>query len=152
MSAGHGSADPASTGHGSTDDGRTGERATRPWTEAELALLARTELIRVAGARDDGTLRSFALVGHVRLGRDELVRSLNGPDGGWYRGAIRSGHGEIDVDGRRIAVAFVRDVGRAAAVDQALRDRYGHDAGVRRMTRAPARDATLRAVPLRTDG
>ncbi|MFJ3407044.1 DUF2255 family protein [Promicromonospora sp. NPDC090134] len=130
---------------------RTDPRETRQWTEDELSLLARTELIRVAGARDDGTLRSFVLVGHVRLGQDELVRSLNGPDGAWYRGAVRSGHGEIDVDGRRIAVAFVRDLGRAAEVDQALHDRYGHDSGVRRMTRSPARDATLRVIPLGTD-
>lgn len=124
------------------------QRSTRPWAEAELALLDRTELIRVAGARDDGTLRSFALVGHVRLGQDVLVRSLNGPDGAWYRGAVRNGRGEIDVAGQRFAVAFLPDVGREADVDQALRDRYGDDSGVRRMTRSPARDATLRIVPL----
>ncbi|MFI8524917.1 DUF2255 family protein [Promicromonospora sukumoe] len=124
------------------------QQSTRPWTDAELALLDRTELIRVAGARDDGTLRSFALVGHVRIGPDDLVRSMNGPDGAWYRGAVRTGRGEIDVAGQRLAVAFLPDVGREADVDQALRDRYGDDSGVRRMTRSPARDATLRVVPL----
>ncbi|MFD7023451.1 DUF2255 family protein [Promicromonospora sukumoe] len=124
------------------------DRPTRPWTDDELALLDRTELIRVAGARDDGTLRSFALVGHVRIGQDELVRSMNGPDGAWYRGAVRNGHGEIDVAGQRFAVAFLPDAGREADVDQALRDRYGNDSGVRSMTRSPARDATLRVAPL----
>jgi hypothetical protein len=121
---------------------------TRAWTEAELAELDRASLIRVAGARADGTLRSFALVGHVRLGQDELVRSLNGTQGTWYRGALGSGRGEIDVDGRRIAVAFIADAGRESDTDQALRARYGDDSGVRRMTRSPAREATLRVVPL----
>ncbi|WP_454860054.1 hypothetical protein [Promicromonospora soli] len=45
---------------------------TRPWTEEELAQLDRTELIRVAGARADGTLRPFVLVGHVRVGEATL--------------------------------------------------------------------------------
>jgi len=126
-------------------------RQTRPWTQAERSLLDRTDLIRVAGTREDGTLRAFVLIGHVRLGQDELVRSLHGPDGAWYRAATRSGHGEIDVDGQRIAVAFIPEIGREAEVDQALRARYGDDSGVRRMTRSPARDATLQVVPLRTD-
>jgi hypothetical protein len=121
---------------------------TRPWTEEELARFDRTALIRVAGARADGTLRTPVPIGHVRVGQDELIRSLNGARGLWYQGAVRSGHGVIDVDGQRIAVAFVPDVGREAEVDQALRDRYGDDSGVRRMTRSPAREATLRVVPL----
>jgi hypothetical protein len=121
---------------------------TRPWTDAELAALDRAPLIRVAGARSDGTLRSSALVGHVRLGRDELVRSLNGTQGVWYQGTLTSGRGEIDVGGRRIAVAFIPDAGREPDTDQALRARYGDDSGVRRMTRSPARGATLRVVPL----
>lgn len=120
----------------------------RPWAEGELVQLDRTELIRVAGARSDGTLRPFVLIGHVRVGQDELIRSLNGTRGAWYQGAVRSGYGEIDVDGQRFSVAFIPDAGREAAVDQALRDRYGNDSGVRRMTRPPARDATLRVVPL----
>jgi hypothetical protein len=121
---------------------------TRAWTEDELAQLDRTELIRIAGARADGTPRPFVLIGHVRLGQDELVRSLNGTRGAWYQAAVRSGHGEIEVDGRRVAVAFVPDVSREADVDQALRARYGDDSGVRRMIRSPAREATLRVVPL----
>ncbi|MFJ8792244.1 DUF2255 family protein [Streptomyces sp. NPDC102462] len=121
---------------------------TRAWTTAELADLDRSPLIRVAGARADGTLRHFVLIGHVRIGHDELIRSLNGTGGAWYRGATRTGHGEIDIDGRRTRVAFIRDSGREAEVDQALRARYGNDSGVRQMTSSPAREATLRVVPL----
>lgn len=121
---------------------------TRPWTDDELDRLDRSALIRVAGAHADGTPRPLVPIGHVRLGPDELVRSLNGTRGLWYQGAVRSGRGVIEVDGLRIAVAFAPDVGREAEVDQALRDRYGNDSGVRRMTRSPAREATLRVVPL----
>ena len=121
---------------------------TRAWTAAELAELDRAPLIRVGGARSDGTLRPLVLIGHVRLGQDELIRSLNGIHGSWYRGAVGSGRGEIEVDGRRIEVAFLPDSGREAGVDQALRARYGNDSGVLQMTRLPAREATLRVVPL----
>lgn len=123
-------------------------RPTRPWTEDELALLDGAELIRVAGTRDDGTPRPFVTIGHVRLGQDELVRSLNGPAGAWYQAVVRTGRGEIEFGGQRLAVAFLPDGGREADVDQALRARYGDDSGVRRMTRSPAREATLRVVPL----
>jgi hypothetical protein len=121
---------------------------TRAWTSDELADLDDSPLIRVAGARSDGTPGPFALIGHVRIGQDELIRSLNGINGGWYQRATRAGRGEIDVGGRRISVAFVPDVGRETEVDQALRARYGRGFGVRRMTRSTAREATLRVVPL----
>jgi hypothetical protein len=120
---------------------------TRGWTSAELADLDRAPLIRVAGVRGDGTLRKFVLIGHVRIGDEVFIRSLNGTGGAWYRGVTRTGRGEIDVDGRRIRVAFVRDTGRADEVDRALRSRYGDDSGVRQMTSPPAREATLRVLP-----
>jgi hypothetical protein len=121
---------------------------TRPWTAAERAGLDRAPLVRVAVARPDGTLRGAVLVGHVRVGDDELIRSLNGPDGSWFRAALRTGRGELEIEGRRTAVAFDRLDGREAQVDAALRARYGDDEGVRRMTREPARSATLRVAPL----
>lgn len=103
-------------------------------------------MIRIAAARDDGTPRPFVTIGHVRLGQDVFVRSLNGPDGACYRAAVRSGQGEIEVGGRRLAIAFLPDVGREGAVDRALRARYGDDSGVRGMTRSLAREATLRVA------
>lgn len=126
----------------------TEPQETRPWTAAELGALDRSPLIRVAAARADGTLRPFVMIGHVRIGQDELIRSLNGTAGAWFRAATRSGHGEIDVDGMRLRVAFVRDRGREAGVDQALRARYGNDSGVQQMTSPSAREATLRVIAL----
>ncbi|MCY1136387.1 DUF2255 family protein [Actinoplanes sp. Pm04-4] len=121
---------------------------TREWTPAELAALDRTPLIRLAGARPDGTLRPFVMIGHVRVGADEIIRSLNGTGGSWYQGVSRTGQGVIDVDGLQVRVAFVADSGREDEVDDALRARYGNDSGVRRMTSALAQAATLRMIPL----
>lgn len=126
----------------------TEPRRTRGWTADELAALDRSPLIRLAPGRPDGTLRPFVLIGHVRVGPDELVRSLNGTGGAWYRGATGTGWGVIDVGALRIRVAFIPDSGREDEVDRALRARYGNDSGVRRMTSSSARAATLRVVPL----
>ncbi|GAB2523156.1 hypothetical protein GCM10027064_20800 [Microbacterium petrolearium] len=120
----------------------------RAWSAGELAALDDAPLIRLAPERADGSLAPAVPVGHVRLGSDELVRSLNVTAGAWYRAATRSGRGRIEVGRRRIAVRFIPDTGREAEIDGALRSRYGDDAGVRAMTRPPARDANLRIVPI----
>lgn len=126
----------------------TEEAVTREWDRAEHELLDRTPLIRVAAERPDGSLADFTTIGHVRLGSHEMIRSLRGADGRWYRGALRTRRGAIDVGGRRIRVVFLPSEAAAAAVDAAFRARYGNDAGVQRMTQAPARDSTLTVVPL----
>jgi hypothetical protein len=122
--------------------------ATRPWSREELTGLADTQLIRVAGARHDGGLGPFVTVGPVLLGDEVVIRSLNGTGGAWYRAAIASGRGEVEVARTRVRVAFLPDLGREVEVDRALRARYGNDSGVRRMTSSPAREATLRVLPL----
>jgi hypothetical protein len=126
----------------------TDDPTLRGWSPDELALLDRTPLIRVAAERTDGTLAPFVLVGHVRLGAEEFVRSLNGTAGTWYRRAMTSGRGVIDVDGRRFPVLLEASTGRDAEFDEALRRRYGDDSGTRRMTRSPARDATVQLLPV----
>jgi hypothetical protein len=130
----------------------TGAPATRAWTTDERAALEAAALIRLAVARAGGALRPGVTVGHVRVGDDEFVRSLNGTNGAWYRAAIATGRGRIEVGALTIEVALVADAEHAAAVDAALRSRYGDDSGVRRMTAPLAREATLRIEPLRHPG
>jgi hypothetical protein len=124
--------------------------ATRDWTADELAALAAADLLRLAARRADGSLTPAVTVGHVRVDGDELVRSLRGAAGLWFRTARASGRGAIEVGGRTIEVAVVEDVGREERVDAAYRARYGDDAGVRSMTGSPAREATVRLAPAAT--
>jgi len=121
---------------------------TRRWTSSELAAFDSSPLIHIIAPTTAGTTHRPVPIGHVRLGRDELIRSLLGAEGAWYRRALRAERGEIEVKGRRIGVAFFRESGREEEVDRALRARYGDDSGVRRMTSPPARKATLRVEPL----
>jgi hypothetical protein len=125
----------------------TATSLAREWDDAELALLESSPLIRVAAERPDGSLRPFTVIGHVRLGGDELIRALRGETAAWYRAAVRTARGRIEVAGRRIAVVFDEARHRPEAVDGAYRSRYGDDGGVRAMTRPPARDTTLRVRP-----
>ena len=121
---------------------------TRAWTQGELEALDRTPLIRLRLTRVDGTIRDPVPIGHVRLGVDEIIRSLRGPSGAWYQQALRRGYGEIETDAGRTQVAFFQDVGREDEIDRALRRRYGEDSGVQQMTSAVAREANLRMEPL----
>jgi hypothetical protein len=126
--------------------------ATRAWTPVEIALLDRTPLIRLAAENPDGTLGPFVTIGHVRLGRDEFVRSLNGTTGLWCVRAVTTGQGVIDVDGRRLEMLFRPSSERNREFDEALPARYGDDAGTRRMVRAAARDATVQVLALTRPG
>jgi hypothetical protein len=124
--------------------------ATRDWTADELAALAAGDLLRLSARRADGSSTPTVPVGHVRVDGDELVRSLRGPQGHWFRTARATHRGTIAVGGRTIDVVFAEDAGREERVDAAYRDRYGDDAGVRSMIRSPAREATLRFAPAAT--
>lgn len=127
----------------------TGHSPVRAWTSSELALLDRTPLIEISTEDARGALGRFVTVGHVRLGAAEFVRSMNGVEGAWYRRAIRHGRGLIDVGGTRFRVGFAPAPEHERQFDDALRARYGDDSGTRRMTRSPARAATLQILPLR---
>lgn len=122
--------------------------SVRTWEPAERRALDRSPLIRIAASRTDGSVGRFATIGHVRVGDAELVRSLRGLDGAWYRGALRTGRAEIDVGGLRIGVAVTPASEPPGDVDAAFRARYGEDASVRAMTRPPARESTLLLRPL----
>lgn len=126
----------------------TASQSLRAWSSDELALLDSTPLIGLATRAFDETLDRQVLIGHVRLGTEEFVRSLNGVGGAWYRRAVRTGRGAIDIDGFRVNVALIISRGREEDVDDAMRERYGDDTGTRAMTRAPARDATVQIFPL----
>jgi len=99
-----------------------------PWNSTDLDRFARPDEIRVAPDRGDGTTGPAVIVWAVEHGGDLYVRSARGPEGGWYRRALASGHGRILAAGTELAVTFV-DVGAPeladhAAIDAAYRAKY----------------------------
>ena len=75
-----------------------------PWTSDELDTIGDAEELTLASARRDGTLRNAVTMWVVRHRDDLYVRSVNGRDSSWFRGAqtrhearIRAGGIEKDV-------------------------------------------------------
>lgn len=99
------------------------------WTSDDLAAIGGAEELRLASAREDGTLRRDVTMWVVRVGGDLYVRSAHGPDNPWYRRAKAIGAGRIRAGGLERNVAFAdADPGAHAAIDAAYHatyDRYG---------------------------
>jgi hypothetical protein len=120
------------------------------WTPDELATIDRTDEIRIASRRTDGSLRPFITIWVVRLGDDVFVRSAHGPENDWFRRAVASGEGRIRFAGAEHDVAFEAS---GPHLDDALHaayhakyDRYGR-APVASVVSADAARSTLRLVP-----
>jgi len=99
------------------------------WTPAQLSALSRTDEIRVAPDRRDGTPGPLVIIWSVLVGDELIARSARGPEGGWYRRARASGTGRIRVADEDIQVTFesASDADHAG-IDAALHakyDRYG---------------------------
>jgi len=85
----------------------------------------------------------------VRAGDDLYVRSWRGPTAGWFRAAQRTHEGRISAGDVEKDVRFVdSDVDVDDAVDSAYRAKYGSSGYVESMVIPPARETTLKLVPL----
>jgi hypothetical protein len=69
------------------------------WDGTELEQVATATEIALATRRADGTLSKYTVMWIARVGTSLYVRSAYGPDGAWYRRAIRSGRGRIRAGG-----------------------------------------------------
>jgi hypothetical protein len=143
--------------HVSTSDSTT-PRHTAPilaWTSTELAAIDRADEIEVSTRRADGSLRTSRIVWVVRDGNSFYVRSVNGPQAGWYRDVQSRHAGVVTVERLGRDVTFVEagthageDSGLDDRLDEAYRAKYGRWAGpVTRITAQPARLTTLRLDP-----
>ncbi|MDL4770804.1 DUF2255 family protein [Actinomadura xylanilytica] len=126
---------------------------TTDWTSDELARIENTDELEIAPMLDDGSLRHPTTIWVVRAGDDLYVRSANGTDGAWYRGAQERHEGRIEAGGVGKEVTFVNADGDADLndrLDAEYRAKYrGYDPRyVDPMTTPETRAATLRLVPL----
>ncbi len=118
------------------------------WTDAQLDRIGRTDELEIAPRRANGSLRPYTTIWVVRVDDDVYVRSWNGPDGSWYRGAASIGAGSIRVGAVEHDVVFEpADHVDRAAVDAAYREKYGHSRYVDAMVADGPAATTTRLVP-----
>ena len=120
------------------------------WTNDQSVRLTDPQEVQVATRRRDGTLRRPTIIWIVRDGQRVFVRSTNGRDATWFRGAITTGTGQIIAAGQTYDVAFteVTDATDLAAADAGYRAKYGHYASiVDHLEEDGPRSATLQVKP-----
>jgi hypothetical protein len=85
----------------------------------------------------------------VRAGDDLYVRSVNGRDSSWFRGALSRHEGRIRVGGAERDVALDESDAANDEVDDAYHAKYdlGYPSIVPRIVAPEPRAATLRLVP-----
>jgi hypothetical protein len=121
---------------------------TSIWSQADLTTVGDADELQIAPRRGDGTLRPFTTIWTIRAGDTIVIRSFQGPAGGWYRrvlatgqARIRAGGVERDVD-LRAADTVARD-----EIDAAYRAKYGHSRYLAPMLSTQAAAATLQLSP-----
>ncbi|MEG3615334.1 DUF2255 family protein [Isoptericola haloaureus] len=119
------------------------------WTPEELSAVGDAGELHIAPARTDGSFRRPTPIWVVRVGDELYVRSYRGPDGGWYRQALRSGRARIDAGGVEREVSLIEPTDDVdASIDDAYRTKYGrYSSYVAPMIAPPAVAATLRLEP-----
>jgi hypothetical protein len=115
---------------------------------AGLHHLADVEEIRIGVRRPDGSTRSVP-IWVVQVGDHIYVRSVRGPEGGWYRRLRANPDGEVrDGEHRHLVRAeAVTDAGTLAQVTRAYATKYGASPFVRPLLGGPSVEATLRLDP-----
>ena len=119
------------------------------WTNDELDRIAEAEELDLASLRRDGTLRKPVTMWVVRHGDAIYVRSVNGRESSWFRGAQARLEARIRAGGVEKDVALVEVDDLNDELDTAYRTKYARYAAsiVNRITSPEARAATLRLVP-----
>jgi hypothetical protein len=119
------------------------------WKGEELAHIGGADEIQIAPLRADGTLQRPRIIWVIRHGDDVYVRSVNGPDGAWFRGAQARHAGHISAGGVDADVVLEdADHGLDDEIDEAYRRKYGRfSPSVDRITSPSARSTTIRLVP-----
>ena len=117
------------------------------WTADELETLDRAGEIRVAGRRDDGSLRTPVIIWHVVVDGVLYARSVRGAEGKWFVGVMRNGTGTITWGGQTREVSYTLDASHDDAIDDAYFAKYGRGSASQSITSDVARQTTLRIDP-----
>jgi hypothetical protein len=119
------------------------------WTDDQLTEIGGAGEIEIAPMGADGKLRPSRTIWVARLGDDLYIRSVNGPEGAWYR-ALEARHaGRITAAGVNTEVVFEdADHDLDDAIDQEYRRKYGSSTSVDRITAERARSTTIRLFPV----
>ncbi len=120
------------------------------WPQDDLDRLGAAGEVEVSSVRRDGSLSRTRTVWIVRVGDQLYLRSVNGPDGAWYRLTRAFHQGRIEARGVVRDVAWV-DVDAAgqpdvdAAVDAGYARKYqGATSAIAHITSPLARVTTMR--------
>jgi hypothetical protein len=123
------------------------------WSQGDLDLLGGAAEVEVSSVRHDGSLSPARTVWIVRVGDQLYLRSVNGPDGAWYRLTRASRQGRIEARGVVRDVTWV-DVDAAGqpdvdpAVDAEYARKYqGATSAIAHITSPLARATTMRVQP-----
>jgi hypothetical protein len=119
------------------------------WTTDELDTIGAAEELTLASARRDGTLRNPVTMWVVRVGGDLYVRSVNGRDASWFRGALSRHEARIHAAGVEKDVSLVETDSANGEVDDAYHAKYdrNYPSIVPSIVAPTPRAATLKLVP-----
>lgn len=119
------------------------------WTPETARSLSASQEIQILTRRTDGTLRRPRIIWIVRHDDRVFIRSTNGRDADWFRGAIATGTGQIVSGGSAQEVTFTEaDANVLPQVGEAYRAKYGNYASiVDHLEESGPRAATLEVLP-----
>lgn len=120
------------------------------WTSEDLSKIGAAEEVRITSLRRDGTLRNPVIVWVVQTGGDIFVRSVNGRDAAWFRGAQARHEGRIWASGvaKDVTFAEATEPDINDEIDAAYRIKYRRYPGITPIMVTPeVRSTTLKLVP-----
>ena len=119
------------------------------WTRDELTKIEAADELDLASVRTDGKLRNPVTMWVVRHGNDLYVRSVNGRESSWFRGAQARHEAHIHAGGVDKDVLLVETDDVDDELDAAYRAKYRRYAEsiVGSVVSPQARAATLKLVP-----
>ena len=119
------------------------------WAPAQAHDITAPEEVQVTTRRRDGSLRRPTTIWVVGDGERVFIRSTNGRDAAWFRGAVATGTGQVTARGTTPEVRFTDvDPADLVVVDAAYRDKYGRYASIVDHLEEPGpRAATLEVHP-----